>query len=470
MSGFPDRGNVARAPAPDDAPPPAAAGRYAWYVVLVLMVVNVSALVDRQVLSLLVEPIKRDLALSDTQMSWLLGLAFAVFYSVLGFPIGRLADVRSRRAIIAWGTALWSVMCALCGLARTYTQLFLARVGVGVGEASLTPPAFSLIADYFPPRRLASAMSIFGVGTFLGSGLGYWIGGALIDTLGRMPPVHLPIVGELRTWQTVFLLLGAPGILIALLALTVREPARGASRSRADTALPVRDTFAHIGRHRGAFAAQGLGFAAFSLVNYATAAWFPAFFQRTHGWTSGQVGFYMGGATMVFGTLGILAGGWLADRLKRSGRVDGNMLVGIIASALALVVAFPLYLTSSFRVLIAALVVTNVAAALPWGAAAAALQEITPAPMRGQMSAIYLLLINVLGLGLGPTVVALLTDHVFGSEALVAMSLLTVTIGGRVLTMVIIGLGLAPFRGALRDAPSWGAQSAATPALSTPGN
>jgi MFS family permease len=422
---------------------------YAWYVVGVLMLANVSGFVDRQVMALLTDPIKRDLALSDTQMSWLLGLAFAVFYSVLGFPIGRLADRRSRRAIIAWGTAIWSVMCALCGMARNYSQLFLARVGVGVGEASLTPPAFSLIADYFTPRQLATAMSIFGIGTFLGSGIGYLIGGTVIGIAERAR-WSIPALGISRPWQVVFVLVGLPGLLIALLVLTVREPARRYSVSARAAELPIAETFAHIRRHLSAFSGQAFGFSIFSLVNYGTASWFPSFFIRAHGWSQTQIGFYMGGATMVFGTIGIVLGGRTADWLRKRGYEAANLHVGIVASIIALVAAFPLYLSSSFAVLIAGLIVTNIAAAFPWGASAAALQEMTPPSMRGQMSAIYLFLINIIGAA-GPTAVALLTDYVFRDEALVGMSLLVVTIVGRVLSVATIAYGIPGYRRVVRE-------------------
>ncbi len=430
-------------------------GIYAWYVVIVLMLANVSGFIDRQVISLLVDPIKSDLALSDTQVSWLGGLAFAAFYSVLGFPIGRLADVRSRRAIIGWGAAVWSVMCAMSGLARGYWQLFLARMGVGVGEASLTPPAFSLIADYFPQQRLSSAMSLFGVGIFLGSGLAYWIGGAVIQLVQATPPWHVPMVGELRPWQTVLVLVGAPGIAVALLLLTVREPRRSAVPGRLPSALPMRTAFGYVRAHPRAFSGQGIGFAIFALVNYGTAFWFPAFFERSHDWTIGQVGVYMGGATVIFGSLGILAGGRLSDWLKQRGRVDGDMQVGIMGSALALAAAIPLYTTRRFDVLIAGLIVTNIAAALPWGAAAAALQEMTPSPMRAQISALYLFLVNMIG-ALGPTAVALFTDRVFHHEAaMVASSLLLVTVAGRLLSIVCLWYGLQGFRGAVRAATEW---------------
>jgi MFS family permease len=419
------------------------------------MLANVSSFVDRQVMSLLVNPIKSDLRISDTQMSLLLGLAFALFYSLMGFPIGRMADVRSRRAIIGWGIAAWSVMCALCGLARNYTQLFLARMGVGVGEAALSPPAFSMIADYFPPERRATALSVFGMGVFAGSGLAYLIGGTVIEMVQHLEPWRLPFFGEIRPWQRVFVLVGAPGIVLALLMLTVAEPPRTQGAGTTGRAYPLSLTWAWFRRNIGAYAGHGLGFALFSLVNYGTAFWFPAYFERVHGWDPGRIGVYMGGSTMLFGTLGVLAGGRAADWMRARGIVDGNLRVGIVACVVSVLAAFPLYLSRSEGVVLGALVVTNLAAALPFGAGFAAVQDMTPGPMRGQASALLLFLINVVGLAVGPTAVALLTDSAFRNELAVGLSLLVVTVGGRSLSAAAMGLGMTPYRRAVSAAGIW---------------
>ena len=197
--------------APPVTPPPVTAGPHrlltsgqAWYVVVVLTLANVSGFVDRQILSLLVEPIKRDLGVSDTQVSLLMGLSFAVFYSLLGIPIGRLADRTSRRAIVAVGAALWSLLTALSGIARTFGQLFVMRVGVGVGEATLGPSAVSLIADAFPRERRGTAMSVYMLGTFLGSGIAYALGAWVVALTANQAPWQWPLVGEIRPWQSVF--------------------------------------------------------------------------------------------------------------------------------------------------------------------------------------------------------------------------------------------------------------------------
>src|SRR3954468_8590846 len=204
----------------------AATQRYAWYVVAVLTLANVSGFVGRQILSLLVRPIHRDFGITDPQMSYLLGLSFAVFYSVLGIPSARWADRSSRRTIIGGGVALWSVFTTLCATASTFGRLFIMRLGVGVGEATLQAPGVSLISDYFPRERLSRAMSVYSLGIFVGSGLAYLIGGWVVGFAAATGTVDVPVFGAVRPWQTVFVAVGLPGLLIAALILGLREPAR----------------------------------------------------------------------------------------------------------------------------------------------------------------------------------------------------------------------------------------------------
>ena len=439
-------------PEPDAISTSSGSPRYAWYVVAVLLILNVSSFIDRQVMALMVTPIKADLALTDTQMGYLLGPAFAATFAFSAFIVGRMADRRSRPAIIAWGVAAWSVMCTASGVANTYAQLFAARVGVGIGEATLSPTANSLIADYFPPEKLATAMSVFTSGVFIGSGLAYFIGGAVIEAVSNLEPWRLPFFGEIRAWQRVFLIVGGPGMLLALLAMTIREP----RRNRAASAPPIHaftgaEVLAWLRRHGRAYLTFGAAISIYSIVNFGTAFWFPAFFERSHGWSPGKVGLLMGGATAIFGMLGVIAGGRLADRFKLRGRPDGNLLVLIISAVVSIVAGLPLYLTSSEPVLLAALIVTNIVAAAPFGAAAAAMAEMSPGPMRGQAAALLVFLLNFVGLGLGPPAVALVTDNVFADPAKVGLSLLVVTLIGRSLSALSVAGGLAAHRRALSE-------------------
>lgn len=434
---------------PDAVTTSLGSSRYAWYVVAVLLLLNVSSFIDRQVLFLLTTPIQADFGLTDTQVSLVQGPAFAFTFAFSVFIIGRLADRWSRTAIIAWGVAFWSVMCTATGVANTYGQLVATRVGVGAGEATLSPTAATLIADYFPPERLATAMSVFTSGVFFGSGLAYFIGGTVIELVSSQS-WSLPVVGEIRPWQRVFIAVGLPGFLLALLTLTIREPRRSQAREAMPT-FTLGDVIAWFRRHGLAYTTFGTGISLYSVVNFGTAAWFPAYFERVHEWSPGRIGLLMGGATAIFGVIGVIAGGRFADHLKERGRPTSNLQVLILSAVISAAVALPLYLTKSEPVLLSALVITNIVAAAPFGAAAAAMQEMSPRAMRGIAAAVLVFLLNFVGFGLGPPSVALVTDNVFRDPAKVGLSLLVVTLIGRLLAALSVTGGLAAHRRAIAE-------------------
>lgn len=419
--------------------------RAAWYAVAVLTLANVSSFVDRQILTLLVDPIRRDLAISDTQMSFLLGLSFALFYTVLGFPIARLADRRSRRGIVAVGIAVWSAMTALCGMARNYAQLLLARVGVGVGEAALQPPAYSMIADCFPRERLGTAIGVYSMGIYIGVGLAQIIGGAVVGVVGAEGMWQLPLVGAVRPWQVVFFVVGLPGLLVALLMLTVREPPRQAAGDTGES-IPIGEVMAHFRTHRRTFTTHHLGAALVALCNYGMGSWLPTFFVRTHGWTVTEAGYLLGVANLTFGIAGVVLAGRLADRMQQRGVADAKLRVVLYAAAGLLVcdVAAPLMPTG----LGAALWIFPLSffASAPFGVAAAAVQELVPPRMRAQASALYLFVVSLVGLAAGPTAVALVTDYVFRDDLALRFSLALVTGVGLVLAAIILRAGLRSYR------------------------
>src|SRR6478735_2699488 len=220
---------------------------YAWYVVAVLTLANTSAFVDRQILGLLVGPIRRDLGISDAQMGILYGLAFALCYTLLGIPLGRAADRASRRVIIGVGIAAWSVMTVLCGVARSYDQLLLTRFGVAIGEAALA----------------ATALSVYTLGVYLGAGLANLVGGLLVSRFGTAPVVW-PVVGEVRPWQQVFVAVGLPGIVVALLMATIREPMRHETGQRESRPFAVGEVVEYVRANAGAFSCHGGGYALFA--------------------------------------------------------------------------------------------------------------------------------------------------------------------------------------------------------------
>jgi len=421
---------------------------YPWLVVAILMVAYVFSFVDRQILNLLVAPIRRDLGISDTQMSLLMGFSFAIFYTILGIPLGRLADSRSRRGLITAGMVVWSLMTALCGLAHSYWQLFLFRIGVGVGEASLSPAAYSMIADYFPPERRATAISVYSMGIYLGSGIAFLLGGLVIQFAVAQGAVTLPLVGDVRPWQFVFFVLGGSGIVFSLVFLLVREPPRdgvGVLGSR----VPFDAVVAHLWQSRRTVLCHNLGFAMIAFCSYGISAWVPTFFIRTFSWTAGQVGIIYGLTVMVFGCLGVLFGGWLTDRWRREGRTDAALRVGICASSIAIVGG--VFLLADTGTVAALLMVPSVfALGMPFGAAPAAILEIVPNQMRGQTGAVYLFIVNLIGLGVGPTAVALVTDYVFASDQALRWSMLIVGTVANVGAIALLAAGLKPYRETLR--------------------
>ena len=413
---------------PGDVPSgPGAPGARAWWTVAVLTLAYAFAFVDRQVITVLVGPIQADLGIGDTAISLLMGLSFAIFYTLVGVLLGPLADSRSRRGLAAFGFAFWSAMTAACGIVKSFGGLFLARMGVGVGEAALSPAAYSMIADEFPRERRATALGVYSSGIYLGSSLAIWLGGPLSARVGAAGDVELPILGVVRPWQAVFLLLGATGLIASLLFASVREPARRAEPARGNSGGEVRPTravvFAFYREHAAWLTAHHLGFALLSLAGYAAAAWIPTMLARRHGFDPATVGNVYGPIVLVFGIAGVVCGGRAADLAKRAGVAEADLRVALVAALLLapLGAAFPL--ASDARLACVLLAAFTFASSLPWGVAASAIAEHVPDRLRGSVSAIYLFAINAIGLGLGPTLPALITDYVHGDRAALHLSL-----------------------------------------------
>lgn len=430
----------------------------AWVTVVILMVAYVLSFVDRQILNLLVEPIRRDLAINDTQMSLLMGLSFALFYTVCGIPLGRVADTRSRRGLIAVGILFWSAATAACGMAKIYWQFLLCRIGVGVGEAALSPAAYSLIADSFPAERRATAISVYSMGVYLGSGLAFLVGGLVIQFASAQGDVTLPLLGEVRPWQLIFLILGVAGVFFTLLMLAIKEPVRRGAG--AGVAVPLSEVGRYIRANRRTVLLHNFGFAGLAFAGYGSAAWIPTFYIRTYGWDAGQVGIVYGSIVAVFGCLGIVFGGRLADWMAKRGRSDANMRVGLFSAlgALPMVVLFPLMDTAFWASVLMAPTVFFLS--MPFGVAPAAIQEIMPNSMRGQASAIYLFVITLIGLGIGPTAVALVTDFVFADDAALRYSLLIVTTLAVLMSIILLAKSLKPYRESVTRLQQWAANPA----------
>jgi MFS family permease len=429
---------------PPSAETPYPRPAYAWYVVGVLTFVYIFSFIDRQILNLLVGPIRRDLQISDTEMSLLTGFAFALFYTLFGLPLARIADSGSRRALIAAGFVMWSLFTAGSGLARNFTQMLIMRMGVGVGEASLSPAAYSLITDYFPPHRRATAQGIYNMASYVGSGAAFIFGGIVIGLTSASSEWVLPVVGTIRSWQLVFFIVGPPGILLALVMLTVAEPARRGPGAEAKKA-PLRDVLAFAKANRATLVCHNVGLALLAVSAYGAAAWIPTFFIRHFHWSAAWTGQVYGFVVAIFGALGAIWGGWLSDYLSRRGYRDACMRVALVAS----VIWFPagiayVWVPDSLlsMIILAVAIFLSVG---PFAVAPAALMEIAPARMRGQVGALYGFVINLIGLGLGPTAVAVFTDYVFHDDNMVGYSLLVVNSTAHLLAALILWTGLKPF-------------------------
>jgi len=410
----------------DAAPPRAALPRlgYAWYVVAVLILAQTFSFLDRMIMGLLVGPIRDSFGISDTQYSLLAGLAFTLFYAVMGLPLARIADAGNRRNLIALGIAVWSFMTALCGLARGFWSLFVARVGVGVGEATLGPAAFSMITDYFPRTLLARAVSIYMLGVTFGSGLAYILGGAVVARVQTMGTLSLPLLGELAGWQLTFFLVGLPGLLVSLLMVaTVREPARRGLTAETAAAVPLADAARYVWARRGAYGAHIFGISIFIMVVYALNLWGPTYFIRTFGYSSPEAGLTFGLVMIGAGSAGLLLAGYLADALLARGVQDAYLrtIAGSMVCMWPCVVGLGLVTDDTVAIAVMALAVFF--SAFQGGIAAGALQLMTPNRLRGQVAALYFLTANLIGLGLGPTVVAACTDYVFGYDAAIGRSI-----------------------------------------------
>ncbi|UCE86001.1 MAG: MFS transporter [Deltaproteobacteria bacterium] len=380
---------------------------YANYVLGVLFTVYVINFIDRQVLAVFIGPIKQEFGVSDTAMGLLVGFAFALFYTFAGIPIARWADRGNRRSIIALGLAVWSAMTAACGLTRSFAQLALARVGVGIGEAAGSPPAHALIADYFPPHKRATALGIYAWGVYIGSALAYLGGGYL--------RAHFD-------WRRAFLCLGLPGLLFALVVrFTVREPPRGYSEPGADPARST--TFGETLRHlltRRSWVYLVAGSCFLSLTGYGVLMWGYEFFGRVHGMSPVEIGLWMALVVGIGGSVGTYLGGVLSDRL---GGLDATwyMRLPAIVSLIGLPFAFAFLLAGSSRTSLMCFFPYYLLSNMYVPAMFTINQNLARLRMRATAAAILLFIVNIVGAGAGPFVVGFLTDQFagrFGGEAI----------------------------------------------------
>ena len=417
---------------------------YAWYVAALLTLTQIVSYLDRFLPSLVLQPIKHALALSDFQIGLLLGPAFVVFYVALGVPLGWLADRVSRRAILAVGIAIWCTMTAAGAIAMSFVPLFLARLGVGLGEATVAPASISLISDYFTRERRARAISLFMSGAFLGAGTTFLFFGPLVRRVESHPSFSLPILGQLEPWRMCFVLVGLPGLMLAVLMLTVREPRRLERTAPGGFGA----AFAYIAQRWRAFGTLFLA-SACNLTMGALAFWNVALFKRTWNWDVAQVGVAVGLILFTAGPLGTLLGIFLTNRDLRRGRRDATLR----ALFLGLLIGVPAYilfpLMPSAALGLVALFFAHVGQAMATAAGPATLMMLTPGQMRAQATAVYYLVISVIAQLIGPPLVGIMTDRMGDPAALrYSVSIEVALIG--IPSIVLVFLGFAAYRRSVR--------------------
>ena len=420
----------------DDAKFPSAA--VAWYGLFCLLLCYFMYFVDRNILTLLVAPVRRDLGINDSQMGILQGYSFSVFNGLMAIPFGWCADRKTRRNVLVFGIALWGCSTIASGFTTTFTELMLTRMGLGIGEAALSPAAFSLISDYFPKTRRGAAVGIYGIGGFGGIGLSYLIGGAVLATFRGVDTVHLPVVGATSLWHAAFITVGLITLLLALLLTTIREPPRIDSRQIA--AAGQERFFGHLRQHWLAFWLVIGGYICLGILAIGWFAWLPTYFIRTFKMSPIAAGIEVGWVTTISGVLGAIAGGYIADWMMRRGMRGGKLPTLLIMFLTWIPCAFGILLSTSPLVSLVWVFVFTFADGIGFMQYGNVMQEMFPPHLRARSIAAWNVCSSTLSYGVGPLMFGLSSDYVFHGD-----SGLRMTIGLASLPIIAIGFSCAWF-------------------------
>ena len=404
----------------------------------------------------MVGPIKRDLGgISDTQVSLIMGFAFALFYTLMTYPAGRITDRYNRKNLMTAGIAGWSFMTMLCGAANQYWQLFLARMGVGVGEATLGPASNSALADYFPPERLPIAIGIVASAPFIGQGLANIAGGPLIDYLEATPNYVVPVLGEIYSWQMVLMIVGAPGLLIALAVWFLIEPERKNKQREDSNSVPLSEVWDFILTRKHFFFFVFLGYLCLATQGWSLFSWLVEYFVRNHGWSRTEIGLSYGSIALTLGIAGSVAGGLFASHMIRRGTLDATLRVVLYSTIALFPLAAFLTIVPNPYLALAMLVPVTFCMAMPPGLIIATLQTVSPNELRGQMVAFYLIAVNFLSYSFAPSLPAVISDFVFETEQGLGQAISLLAVINYSIAIVCIGLSLRYFRDAIAKAKVW---------------
>ena len=421
-----------------------------WYVVFLLTAASTLSFIDRQILNVMIGPIKRDLGgLSDTEISLIIGLAFSAIYSLTTLPLARIADRYSRRTVIAAGIFSWSLMTAFAGLANTFWQLFGARMGVGIGEAALGPATTSILADYYEQHRLPLAYGIVGTAPFIGTGLANIVGGPLIDYLEARPLMVMPVFGEMYSWQTVLVLVGLPGILLAALMFTIREPERLGASADKEEGYSYQELWDFCMSRRKYLTYHFIAYLCLSIQGFAFLTWIVEFFVRIHGWSKTEIGLTYGSISLIFGVMGGVFAGFFAGRMIAQGRIDASMRLVMWGTIVLGPLAVVMPLVESDWLALAIIVPITFCMAIPTGLSSVALQAIAPNRLRGQLIAVYLICVSFVSYLFAPLIIGVMNDYVFGREDAIDLSLSSLALINYTIASVCLALSLKPLEEAI---------------------
>ena len=427
------------------------------YALALLFIAYVLSFIDRQILSLLVGPIRAQFGITDFEYSLLQGAAFALLYTFAGLPLGRLADRVSRKWVIAGSVAFWSLATMACGMAKNFSQLFAARMAVGAGEAGLAPPAYSIITDSFRPEHFGFAMAFYKSAVKVGGALALILGGVLIDFYTDIGPMEVPLIGTIQPWQAVLMTVGAPGLLLALLINTMVEPTRKDIVTTQDGSahLPVKTVARFLWSRKRTYLSLFLGSSMLAMAGYGGAAWYPEFFVRNYGMSKTEAGASFGTIILVGGWLGVMLGPLIVRILEKRGHTDSYVRAIMYASIVAVFPAVAAPLAGDKMLTLVLLFPATMFGGAYLGVMAASFQPITPNQMRGQTTAMYIFVTNIFGMAVGTSVLAAFTDFLSQDDGALHLSIATANAIFYPAAVLLFAYCLAGYRKSVQEIGNW---------------
>ena len=423
----------------------------AWHATIVLLLVMALSYLDRTIVSLLVIPIQKDLGLSDSAMGVVLGPAFVFLYAILGLPAGYLADRYNRRNILAAGLVVWTLGTLACAASRSFEMLVAGRALVGMGEACVYPCAFSIAADYFPPNRRGRAIGVVATGVSIGAGTALFGGGILLQFASAIDTIHWPLFGQLQPWQIVFAMCGIPGFVILLILATVREPPRRGIPSAASLQDGTATGFLRfLLNNTKVVVAILFAYVLFAMIQYGLTSWAPTMLSRRLHLSVPDAAYIYGATVITVSPLAALSGGFVGDWMSRRW-ADGRVRMAVFVAPIFIPGTLLTCLSPHLMMVVLGLCLISASGTMVGTSVYASMQELAPSQFRGQMLAVYSLASGLLGMMVGPPMVALITDYVLHNPGKVNLSILAVCAPGAFIAWLLFAWGMRGFRALRTD-------------------